>query len=242
MTWMDKLGDLLQQQEEPPANLANPANRDSQGTPTPSSISQVSQISQPGGTSPAHAPQSSISQISQISQGGGVAPANEAQAPISQISRISQGSTDVETVLEQAAQGTEVSAALLRAALTDEDLEEIRRGRETAETLRGVAWALPETPGLLERAQRRLAEQQAEEPAEEPPPLETVAGITAADVARACRAFYSHVAQNCCNPAHGRYCAEGLRLKADYERASAACEAPPWRKGLSGASGTEDER
>lgn len=149
---------------------------------------------------------------------------------------------DVDAVLEQAAQGTEVSAALLRAALTAEDLEEIHRGRETAETLRGVAWALPDTPGLLERAQRRLAEQQAEQSAEEPQPIEVVAGITAADVARACRAFYRHVAQDCCNPAHGRYCPEGLRLKADYERASAACDAPPWRKGLSGASGTEEER
>lgn len=193
----EKLGHLLHETEPP-------ANQGDQGATAPSPISQASQSSQPGGTTSAHDPECATSQIS-------------------------QGTPDVDAVLEQAAEGTDVPPHLLRAALIDEDFKEIRRGAETAKTLHGLALALPETPGLMERAQRRLTKEkeQAEvEPAEESKPLETMTSVTADDVMQACQAFYRHVAEDCCNPAHGRYCATGLRLKADYERASAACDAP----------------
>ncbi|GEM_PF-5540860 len=252
MTWMDKLGGLLQDSEGAlanPANLANQsqaeeqceasalanpanlANQDSQGTPATTPISQVSQISQAEEARQGATPASSISQVSQIShpssaeevQGGGV----DALASISRISQISQPAVDVDAVLEEAVQGTEVSAALLKAFLTAEDLEAIRRGGETASTLHGVAWLLPNTPGCWQQAQERLAEQQEPEATEEQEQARQLAGTTADDLARACRAFYRHIeGSSCCNPPYGRYCPEGQRLKTAYERADQACEAP----------------
>ena len=140
---------------------------------------------------------------------------------------------DVDAVLEQAARGTEVSPALLRAALTEEDLEEIRRGQETAETLHGIAQALPETPGLLELARRRqvdavpAAEEAAEEPAEP-------TGTDPAEVARLARTFYNHIAAcERCRPGYGNYCEDGERLHREYSAAAAQCSAPPWQMGMS---------